>query len=57
MEKVPGIDQVDLKILGLLMSDATMPYTEIAKKSMFQVVQSMFGWQKWKKWELLKAPN
>ncbi|MDI9874182.1 MULTISPECIES: Lrp/AsnC ligand binding domain-containing protein [Bacteroidota] len=32
MEKVPGIDQVDLKILGLLMSDATMPYTEIAKK-------------------------
>jgi Lrp/AsnC family transcriptional regulator for asnA, asnC and gidA len=26
------IDNVDLKILGLLMEDANMPYTEIAKK-------------------------
>lgn len=26
------IDQVDLKILGLLMTDANMPYTEIGKK-------------------------
>jgi Lrp/AsnC family transcriptional regulator for asnA, asnC and gidA len=32
MEKNPEIDDIDLKILGLLMSDANMPYTEIGKK-------------------------
>jgi Lrp/AsnC family transcriptional regulator, regulator for asnA, asnC and gidA len=33
MELKPNdIDQVDLKILGLLMTDANMPYTEIGKK-------------------------
>ncbi len=30
--KQQEIDQVDLKILGLLMTDANMPYTEIGKK-------------------------
>jgi Lrp/AsnC family transcriptional regulator, regulator for asnA, asnC and gidA len=30
--KPQDIDQVDLKILGLLMTDANMPYTEIGKK-------------------------
>jgi Lrp/AsnC family transcriptional regulator, regulator for asnA, asnC and gidA len=30
--KLSEIDQVDLKILGLLMTDANMPYTEIGKK-------------------------
>lgn len=33
MENKPNdIDQVDLKILALLMTDANMPYTEIGKK-------------------------
>lgn len=32
MEKNLEIDNVDLKILNLLMQDATMPYTEIGKR-------------------------
>ncbi|MTI29858.1 Lrp/AsnC family transcriptional regulator [Xanthovirga aplysinae] len=32
MNKVPGIDEIDLKIIGLLAEDAKIPYTEIAKK-------------------------
>ena len=32
MEKNSEIDNVDLKILNLLMQDATMPYTEIGKR-------------------------
>ncbi|MDQ1088480.1 Lrp/AsnC family transcriptional regulator for asnA, asnC and gidA [Siphonobacter sp. SORGH_AS 1065] len=32
MDKNYEIDNVDLKILGLLMQDATMPYTEIGKR-------------------------
>jgi Lrp/AsnC family transcriptional regulator, regulator for asnA, asnC and gidA len=32
MEKKLDIDDLDLKILGFLMEDANMPYTEIGKK-------------------------
>ena len=32
MERNYEIDNVDLKILGLLIEDATMPYTEIGKR-------------------------
>lgn len=32
MDKNSEIDNVDLKILSLLMQDATMPYTEIGKR-------------------------
>ncbi|OZI09500.1 transcriptional regulator AsnC [Siphonobacter sp. BAB-5385] len=32
MDRNYEIDNVDLKILGLLMQDATMPYTEIGKR-------------------------
>ena len=28
----PEVDDIDLKIISLLMEDAQMPYTEIAKK-------------------------
>lgn len=33
MDKNLEIDNVDLKILGLLSEDANMPYTEVAKKA------------------------
>ena len=33
MDKNLEIDNVDLKILGLLSQDANMPYTEVAKKA------------------------
>ncbi len=32
MEKNIEVDEIDLKILGLLMSDAKMPYTEVGKR-------------------------
>ena len=35
------IDNIDLKILGILSKNAKMPYTEVAKKVLYQVVLFM----------------
>ena len=43
MSKNYEIDNVDLKILNILMEDAKIPYTEVAKEFLYREVLCMFG--------------
>ncbi len=46
------LDDIDRKILALLIADAKMPYTEIARKSTCRVARCTCAWPAWKNWAL-----
>ena len=47
------MDDVDKKILSIIQKDATIPLSELSKKSAFQKLPVGIESEKWKKKELL----